>query len=612
MRPLLTVLILAGLLQATAGRGTPPIALHPDNPHYFQWRGRPTALITSAEHYGAVLNLDFDYRRYLETLRADGMNYTRIFSGAYVEPRGAFNIARNTLAPEAGRFICPWARSDQPGYANGGNRFDLSAYDPAYFERLRDFVAYAGEQGVVVELALFCPMYEEKQWALSPMNPQNNIQGLGEIARTDVYTLDRNGGLLEIQLDLVRTIVTALNGFDNLFYEIANEPYFGGITLAWQHRVADVILETEAALPHRHLIAQNIANNTAIIESPHPGVSIFNFHYATPPDAVTANYHLGKVIGDDETGFRGTADTAYRTEAWDFMLAGGGLFNNLDYSFTAGHEDGIFAYPDTQPGGGNREFRRQIRILSEFIHGFDFVRMKPDNSVVRGGVPASGTARALVDPERAIAVYIRAEQSTGPWSARWTGSVVPPVSGDYTFSTYSNDGIRLWIDGRKIIDDWTDHGEKEDSGNVQLTAGRPVELRLEYFYNGGQGATKLWWAPPGGDKVPVPNDVLRLPTGGWGLHGEYFRGTDLKRPMAQRDDGQVNFAWGVKPPFSGAGESGQTTVRIALPPGTWQGDWVNTLTGDTTPVAPVAGGRIQAFEAPAFRNDIALRLVRSP
>ena len=108
-----------------------PIALHPDNPHYFVWRGRPTILITSAEHYGAVINLDFDYRKYLDTLAADGMNYTRVFSGAYVEPQGAFKIERNTLAPGRGRFIAPWARSSETGYPNGGNKFDLSRWDDA-------------------------------------------------------------------------------------------------------------------------------------------------------------------------------------------------------------------------------------------------------------------------------------------------------------------------------------------------------------------------------------------------------------------------------------------------------------------------------------------------
>jgi hypothetical protein len=103
-----------------------PIALHPENPHYFLWRGEPTVLITSAEHYGAVLNLDFDFREYLDTLAAEGMMMTRTFSGSYCEPDGAFNITRNTLAPLPGRFIAPWARSDQPGYAGGGNKFDLS------------------------------------------------------------------------------------------------------------------------------------------------------------------------------------------------------------------------------------------------------------------------------------------------------------------------------------------------------------------------------------------------------------------------------------------------------------------------------------------------------
>src|SRR5881409_359575 len=111
----LTMLALAGggISRASAE----PIRLHPDNPHYFLWRGKPAILITSGEHYGAVLNLDFDYRKYLATLAKEKLNNTRTFTGgAYVEPQGAFHIARNTLAPAPGRFIGPWARSDQPGY----------------------------------------------------------------------------------------------------------------------------------------------------------------------------------------------------------------------------------------------------------------------------------------------------------------------------------------------------------------------------------------------------------------------------------------------------------------------------------------------------------------
>jgi hypothetical protein len=417
-----------------------PLALHPENPHYFLWQGRPTILITSAEHYGAVMNLDFDYRRYLDTLAADGMNYTRVFSGAYVEPEGAFKIARNTLAPAAGRFIAPWARSTQPGYANGGNKFDLTRWDDAYFARLKDFIAYAASKNVIVELTLFCPMYEDMQWKLSPMNAANNVNGVGTVVRTDVYTLDRHGGLLAVQESLTRKLVTELNGFANLFFEICNEPYFGGVTLAWQHRIADVIVDTERGLPVKHLIAQNIANKSARIENPHPAVSIFNFHYATPPDTVGINYGLNRVIGDDETGFRGVADEPYRTEAWDFILAGGGLYNNLDYSFAAGEEAGTFAYPASQPGGGSRALRRQLKILSDFINGFDFIRMSPGNAVIKGAVPAGVTARALVERGRAIAIYLRGtggdpigpavlqvDLADGAWQGEWVDTKLGTV-----------------------------------------------------------------------------------------------------------------------------------------------------------------------------------------
>jgi len=382
-----------------------PLALHPDNPHYFLYHGKPTVLVTSAEHYGAVLNQDFDYEKYLDTLSRDRLNLTRTFVGSYVEPVGAFNIASNTLAPLPGRFICPWARSITPGYANGGNKFDLEKWDDAYFKRLRDFVAYAEKRGVIVEVNLFCPFYEEDQWKISPQNPANNVNGIARVARTNVYTLDKHGGLLAYHEAMTRKIVTELRNFDNVYYEICNEPYFGGVTTQWQHRIADVITETQRSFRFRHLISQNIANKKALIQRPHPQISIFNFHYASPPDPVGMNYDLKKVIGDNETGFVGTNNFPYRREGWEFILAGGALYNNLDYSFTVGHEDGTFTYPAKQPGGGNPGFRREMGILKDFIHAFDFVRMRPETNLVTD-LSAGLSARSLVEAGKAYAIYI--------------------------------------------------------------------------------------------------------------------------------------------------------------------------------------------------------------
>lgn len=72
--------------EPSADAAAKPISLHPDNPHYFLFRGKPTVLITSAEHYGAVINLEFDFLTYLNKLRDDGLNLTRVFTGAYREP----------------------------------------------------------------------------------------------------------------------------------------------------------------------------------------------------------------------------------------------------------------------------------------------------------------------------------------------------------------------------------------------------------------------------------------------------------------------------------------------------------------------------------------------
>jgi len=381
-----------------------PLALHPDNPRYFIFGGRPTALVTSGEHYGAVLNLDFDCVPYLAELQRCDLNLTRTFTGVYCEDVSSFGIRNNTLAPAEGRLICAWARSSEPGYAKGGSKFDLSRWDGAYFGRLRSFCREAGRRGVVVELVLFCPYYEDRMWELSPLHPANNVNGTPDVPRTEVLAL-KHPELTAIQEAMTRKIVGELRDVPNLYYEICNEPYFGGVTLEWQARIAQVVAETEADLPHKHLIAQNIANGSAEVTEPNPLVSIFNFHYANPPDAVKVNWRLNRPIAFDETGFKGSEDLPYRTDAWEFMLAGGAVYDNLDYSFTAAHPDGTAEV--SAPGGGGPRLRSQLTTLKRFLESFDFICMAPHDEVIIDGVPKGAVARCLAEPGKQYAVYVR-------------------------------------------------------------------------------------------------------------------------------------------------------------------------------------------------------------
>ena len=265
------------------------------------------------------------------------------------------------------------------------------------------------------------------------MNAANNVNGIGKIARDAAYSREKNGELQAAQEVLVKKIVAELNAFDNLYYEVCNEPYFGGVQDDWQRRIVDVIVEAEKPLPNKHLISQNVANGSKKIGNPHSAVSIFNFHYTSPPTAVKENFALNKVIGENETGFKGTGDTHYRMEAWEFLLAGGGLYNNLDYSFAAGIEDGTFKYPDNTPGGGNLGFRKQIAVLKEFLDGFDFTRMHADEALVKGGLPAKGRARVLSESGKQYAVYFFGGPIVKPSLALLAGSYqtkwVSPITG---------------------------------------------------------------------------------------------------------------------------------------------------------------------------------------
>jgi hypothetical protein len=392
-----------------------PLCLHPQNPHYFLFRGKPAILIGSTEHYGAVMNLDFDYITYLNEVIGSGLNVTRTFSGVYVEPVSAFGIKKNTLAPAPERYLCPWARSSEPGYANGGNKFDLLKWDGAYFSRLKDFMTEAGKRNIIVELDLFSNFYDTIQWKLSPINIINNVNGIGNIKdHKEILTL-RHPEMVEVQEKMVRKIISELKDFDNLYYEVCNEPYFGD-TLAlreWEKHMTVIVMDAEKDFNHKHLISNNIANGYRMVSDPRNGVSIYNFHYAKPPVTVTMNYPLNKVIGDNETGFNGIGDATYRTEAWDFILEGGGLFDNLDYSFTTDNEDGNYKVEPGQPGGGGKILRGQFKILAEFMSHFDFINMVPVNSEkIRLPEQQTSAVHALGKNDNLFAVYLHRRDTT--------------------------------------------------------------------------------------------------------------------------------------------------------------------------------------------------------
>ena len=92
-----------------------------------------------------------------------------------------------------------------------------------------------------------------------------------------------------------------------------------------------------------------------------------------------------------------------------------------------------------------------------------------------------------------------------PLSIRWTGELVPSVSGEYVFSFTSDDGCKLYIDDQLIIDDWNVHSARTEKASMKLEKGKKYQLKAEYFDNGGDAIARLHWRVPSMEEYDMLN-----------------------------------------------------------------------------------------------------------
>jgi hypothetical protein len=247
---------------------------------------------------------------------------------------------------------------------------------------------------------------------------------------------------------MVRKVVAELNAFDNVYFEIQNEPdatspdtraippvtepgpparikVATAASVAWQATVVGWIVDEERRLPRRHLIAQGFANNGVVLDTVDPRVSVINFHYAWP-ESVTWNLGLNRPIAFDESGFAGHDDSLYRRQAWRFLMAGGAVFSGLDYSFAVGFEKGTAE--NDAPGGGSAALRSQLAVLKRTLDATGLIGMRPDRDVV---VSATGaTAVTLSNAGRHYLIYVEGPGKTdltvrlpaGRYQATWSNA----------------------------------------------------------------------------------------------------------------------------------------------------------------------------------------------
>lgn len=411
------------------------------HPGLLAWDGTPRVFVGSGEHYGALINRAFDYRRYLDAVAADGLDHIRLFLGTYRELPGQFGIVGNTLAPDEDDLGLAWRR-------DASGRYDLAVPDPAHLERLGAILAAAAARGIVVGLCLFCPCYADEQWLVHPFHPRNNRQGAGTDADGTPRPRGRQLAAADLRpwqgvlLDAVLPVAAATGG---AYIELCNEPYVVATAPAdraamddWQAWLAREIHARAPALP----IAINLGNRAvALPDGLPPGIAIATVHYPTP-EAAWLNRDRGIVLAGDETGFQGQDDAVYRRQAWEFLLAGGGVFSHLDYAFTAASPEGRAAIPAGLPGWGGPSLRRQLAFLRRLLADCDRPRMRPCPELLDIALPAGVRATALGIPGRQALIHLAGWPGGGPrlclpggdWELRWIDPAVCTVSAPQTLT----------------------------------------------------------------------------------------------------------------------------------------------------------------------------------
>ena len=389
---------------------TQPISVCSANPYRLQYEDKPIVLLSSAEHYGAVVNSAFDYRAYLDRLMQYGLNYTRIYPGAQFEPAGKF-IQNNTLAPGPEQLLVPWARSPQPGYALGGNRFDLDRWDEAFFDRLLDYIEHARVRGIIVEICFFNCQYPDT-WTICPLQAGNNIQGVGTGDYHDFVTCE-DPQLLQYQQRYVDQIARRTAQCTNVIYEICDEPTLPGTSAAaacrWISAMADTLVEAERELPHKHLIAQQVELGVDFTEDERVGLITVqyiwhnHFRQVGGPEALDCYTLRQKPMELNETAYFpvwyvGDAVAASRVEAWEFLVGGGAAFNQLNGFFTAADPQG--------DAPENLAALAQLKVLKEFLYGFDVGAYQPQNKFLDRSHLPWGTFARSGGSEGQWAVYV--------------------------------------------------------------------------------------------------------------------------------------------------------------------------------------------------------------
>ncbi len=154
------------------------------------------------------------------------------------------------------------------------------------------------------------------------------------------------------------------------------------------------------------------------------------------------------------------------------------------------HKGNIWTFTITRTGGGVR---------ADYFSGMNFenlVMNRVDPQIDFNWGDPGGPAPSVGDDN---------------FSVRWSGQVEAAFTETYTFYARTDDGVRLWVEGLQLVDNWINRSATENKGTIDLVAGQFYSVVMEYYEDGGGAVAELRWSSPHTPKQLIPQAALSLP-----------------------------------------------------------------------------------------------------
>lgn len=456
-----------------SGRLPGPLEISGDNPRYFTVRtdnpARRRAVYLTGSHIwnnfhdgmgpGTTPPAEperLDYDAYLDFLAAHGHNFIRLWRWEQFRSQAAGGAFHLNMTPQ------PWPRTGPGTAKDGGPKFDLSRFDPAYFRRLRERVTRAGERGMYVAVMLF------EGWALHlspapdnveghPCHAANNVNGVGITSIVDYQVLPLDPGVRALQEAYIRQVVDTVHDLPNVLYEVANESSGGGAvdqemaallgvpldtewgdSTGWQYWVIDFVKRHErqhdydprpVGMTMQFPVSDQTRVNAPLFDGPadwispgydddifreggHPGASgrPASRWLQDPPPADGRKI----LISDTDHFAPGQGDALW---AWKAFLRG---HNPILMDF--GLIDGIQPAPDTPSFAAFEPARHAMGDTRRYAEKIDLIGMPPHGELSSTGYALAHPGREylILQPSEAGEAFTAAP-AAGTYTAHWYG-----------------------------------------------------------------------------------------------------------------------------------------------------------------------------------------------